>query len=80
MAQARHPQEQLHRIASKVFTSATGSRKPARAHLGTILVNMNTMHDCGGGYHGGADGVSLTAVGAHSRHAGQFNVRKYFQL
>jgi hypothetical protein len=48
--------------------------------LGTILINMNTMHDCGAGYHGGADGVRLTAVGAHSRHAGQFNVRKFFQL
>ena len=47
--------------------------------LGTILINMNTMHDCGAGYHGGPDGVSLTAVGAHARHAGQFNVRKYFQ-
>jgi len=48
--------------------------------LGTILINMNTMHDCGAGYHGGADGVSLSAVGAHSRHSGQFNVKKYFQL
>ena len=47
--------------------------------LGTILINMHLMHDCGAGYHGGADGVSLTAVGAHSRHAGQFDVRKYFQ-
>jgi hypothetical protein len=47
--------------------------------LGTILINMNTMHDCGAGYHGGPDGVSLTAVGAHARHAGQFNVSKYFQ-
>ena len=47
--------------------------------LGTILVNMNTMHDCGAGYHGGPDGISLSAVGAHARHAGQFNVRKYFQ-
>jgi hypothetical protein len=48
--------------------------------LGTILINMNTMHDCGAGYHGRADGVSLTAVGAHSRHAGQYDVKKYFQL
>ena len=48
--------------------------------LGTILINMNTMHDCGAGYHGGADGVSLSAVGAHSRHSGQFNVKKYFEL
>jgi MoaF N-terminal domain len=48
--------------------------------LGMILINMNTMHDCGGGYHGGADGVSLTAVGANARHAGQFDTKKYFQL
>jgi hypothetical protein len=48
--------------------------------LGTILINMNTMHDCGGGYHGGADGVSLSAVGAHSRHAGQFDSRRFFRL
>lgn len=47
--------------------------------LGTILINMNTMHDCGAGYHGGPEGISLSAVGAHARHAGQFNVAKYFQ-
>jgi hypothetical protein len=48
--------------------------------LGTILINMHSMHDCGGSYHGRADGVSLTTVGALSRHAGQFNVAKYFTL
>ncbi len=47
--------------------------------LGTILINLDTMHDCGAGYHGDANGVSLSAVGAHARLAGQFNVRKYFQ-
>lgn len=47
--------------------------------LGTILVNLNTMHDCGAGYNGGANGLSLSAVGAHARLAGQFNVAKYFQ-
>ena len=48
--------------------------------LGTILINMNTMHDCGAGYSGGANGIRLTAVGAHSRHAGQFDVRRFFQI
>ena len=47
--------------------------------LGTILINLNTMHDCGAGYNGGANGISLSAVGAHARLAGQFNVAKYYQ-
>jgi hypothetical protein len=55
------------------------SEEACNGTLGTILINMNTMHDCGAGYHGGADGVSLTAVGAHSRHAGQFDVARYFK-
>jgi molybdenum cofactor biosynthesis protein MoaF len=48
--------------------------------LGTILVNLRTMHDCGTGYHCGADGLRLSAMGAHARHAGRFNVAKYFDL
>ncbi len=47
--------------------------------LGTILVNLRTMHDCGVGYHAGADGLRLSTVGAHARHAGRFNVTKYFR-
>jgi MoaF N-terminal domain/MoaF C-terminal domain len=47
--------------------------------LGTILVNLNTMHDCGAAYNGGANGINLSAVGAHARLAGQFNVAKYYQ-
>jgi hypothetical protein len=48
--------------------------------LGTILINMRTMHDCGIGYHAGADGLSLSPVGAHARHAGQYDVAKYFEI
>jgi hypothetical protein len=46
--------------------------------LGTILVNLRTMHDCGIGYHFGKDGLRLNAMGAHARHAGRFDVRKFF--
>jgi hypothetical protein len=46
--------------------------------LGTILINLRTMHDCGVGYHGGPQGLSLSTVGAHARHAGRFDVLKYF--
>lgn len=48
--------------------------------LGTILVNLRTMHDCGIGYHCGPNGLSLGAVGAHSRNAGRFDIAKYFRL
>jgi hypothetical protein len=48
--------------------------------LGTILLNLRTMHDCGVGYHCGADGLRLSAMGAHVRHAGRFDVGKYFDL
>jgi len=48
--------------------------------LGTILVNMRTMHDCGIGYHCGKDGLRLSAMGAHARHAGRFDIAKFFDL
>ena len=48
--------------------------------LGTILVNMRTMHDCGIGYHCGRDGVRLNAMGAHARHAGRFDVARFYDL
>lgn len=48
--------------------------------LGTILINMRTMHDCGIGYHCGEDGLSLSPVGAHARHAGRFDVAKYYEI
>ncbi len=46
--------------------------------LGTILINMRTMHDAGIGYHCGKNGLSLSAVGAPARHAGKFDVDKFF--
>jgi len=47
--------------------------------LGTILINMRTMHDAGIGYHCGKNGgLSMSAVGAPARHAGKFDVDKFF--
>jgi hypothetical protein len=46
--------------------------------LGTILINMRTMHDAGIGYHCGKEGLSLSAVGAPARHAGKIDVDKFF--
>ena len=48
--------------------------------LGTILVNLRTMHDCGIGYHCGRDGLRLSAMGAHARHAGRLDIAKYYRL
>jgi hypothetical protein len=46
--------------------------------LGTILVNLRTMRNCGVDYAAGPKGLRLNAVGAHARHAGRFNTAKYF--
>ena len=46
--------------------------------LGTILINLRTMRNCGVDYNGGANGLRLSVVGAHARHAGRFNTLKYF--
>jgi hypothetical protein len=46
--------------------------------LGTILVNMRTMHDAGIGYHCGKNGLSMSPVGAFCRHAGKIDVDKFF--
>ena len=47
--------------------------------LGTVLINMRTMHDAGIGYHCGKQGgLSMSAVGAPSRHAGKIDVDKFF--
>lgn len=46
--------------------------------LGTVLINMRTMHDAGIGYHCGKNGLSMSAVGAPARHAGKFDVDKFF--
>jgi hypothetical protein len=47
--------------------------------LGTILVNLRTMRNCGVDYSAGPKGLRLGAVGAHARHAGRFDVLKYFR-
>jgi hypothetical protein len=46
--------------------------------LGTVLINMRTMHDAGIGYHCGKNGLSMSAVGAPARHAGKVDVDKFF--
>ncbi|MEO6388673.1 MAG: MoaF N-terminal domain-containing protein [Croceibacterium sp.] len=47
--------------------------------LGTVLINMRTMHDAGIGYHCGKQGgLSMSAVGAPSRHAGKIDVERFF--
>jgi hypothetical protein len=49
--------------------------------LGTVLINMRTMHDAGIGYHCGKQGgLSMSAVGAPSRHAGRFDVERFFPV
>lgn len=40
--------------------------------LGTILINLRTMHDAGIDYHCGAENLTLGQVGAVGRHAGRF--------
>jgi MoaF N-terminal domain/MoaF C-terminal domain len=48
--------------------------------LGTILLNLNIMHDAGIGYNCGARGLNMSAIGAIVRHAGKFDVDRYFQI
>jgi hypothetical protein len=45
---------------------------------GTIVINTRTMHDCGFAFHVGKDGLNLGTVGAHSRHAGCYDVKRFF--
>jgi len=49
--------------------------------LGTFLVNMKTMHNCGVTYSCKRDeGLRLSPLGAHSRHTGQFDTRRFFDV
>jgi hypothetical protein len=48
--------------------------------LGTILVNMHTMHDAGISYKCNKDGLNMHAVGALGRHAGKFDVARFYQV
>jgi hypothetical protein len=45
---------------------------------GTIVINTNTMHDCGFSFGGGKGGLNLGTMGAHARHAGYYDVKKFF--
>ena len=47
--------------------------------LGAIVINLRTLHDSGIGYHCGNEGLSMTEMGAHMRHAGRFDVLKFHQ-
>ncbi|TIX51873.1 MoaF N-terminal domain-containing protein [Alteraurantiacibacter aquimixticola] len=47
--------------------------------LGTILLNLRTMHDIGIGYHCGTEGLSMSPVSALLRHAGQFDLDRFYQ-
>jgi hypothetical protein len=46
--------------------------------LGTLVINMRTLHDCGIGYHCGKQGLSLSAIGAQARNAGSFDIRGFY--
>ena len=48
--------------------------------LGTILVNLHTMRDVGVGYSCGTNGLGMSAVGAHERLAGQFDIKRFYQV
>jgi MoaF N-terminal domain/MoaF C-terminal domain len=48
--------------------------------LGTILVNLHTMRDVGIGYVCTKNGLSMSAIGAHERLAGKYDVMRYFQV
>ena len=48
--------------------------------LGTILVNLRTMRNAGMDFHCGAQGLNLGPVGAHARHAGRFDLTRFYQL
>ncbi len=48
--------------------------------LGTILVNLHTMRDVGIGYNCGDNGLNMNALGAHERLAGQFDVKRFYQV
>ena len=38
------------------------------------------MHDVGIGYHCSKDGVRLNAMGAHARHAGRFDINRFYNV
>ena len=48
-----------------------------RIALFSHLINLRTMRNCGVDYSAGPNGLRLG--GAHARHAGRFDVLKYFR-
>ncbi|HEY0281091.1 MAG TPA: MoaF N-terminal domain-containing protein [Rhizomicrobium sp.] len=48
--------------------------------LGTILINLHTMHDAGVSYKCDKEGVHMHPVGALGRHAGKFDVARFYQV
>ncbi len=48
--------------------------------LGTVLLNLNIMHDAGIGYNCGSRGLNMSRIGAVVRHAGKFEVDRFFQI
>jgi hypothetical protein len=48
--------------------------------LGTIVVNMRTMHDAGIDYNCGTRGLNIGPVGAHARHAGRFDIQRFYSV
>jgi hypothetical protein len=46
--------------------------------LGTLVINLRTMHDCGIGYHCGKQGLSISSIGAQARNAGSFDIRRFY--
>ena len=48
--------------------------------LGTIVVNLRTMHDAGMDYNCGTRGLNIGPVGAHARLAGRFDISRFYQV
>jgi hypothetical protein len=46
--------------------------------LGVLVINTRTLHDCGVDYHCGRQGLRLGGVGAQARHAGAFDLRRFY--
>ncbi len=49
-------------------------------HMGTILLNMHTMHDAGVTYHVDQDGLYIGQLGANARHVGRYDIKRFFQV
>ena len=67
--------ERSNSSGSRAASQATWQPAPC-----TVLLNLNTMHDAGIGYHCGSHGLNMSQIGAVVRHAGKFDVTKYFQV